>query len=473
MSVRSPLAGRGRAGIFWLRNRIKDVTRTAANASVSCRSQSQTRSLSTSATVAMDAAADPAASFAPRLRKSIQAASSVASHRVASHRVASDRVHAVKGVATKDEDVAVGQRTWPAANFNDALQLLAPVRARVCAHALARAFAISGHLCCHQTSEYIRALLTSAHVWFGMQLLGHEIYDRVRSAAQMGAFMKVHVFAVVDFMSLLKSLQERFVPSSWPWVPPRSPLAARIINDIVRVEESDSFPDLKVVTGREYMSHAELYERAMREVGADTQPYHRFIANLATIQERCKATAHQRMSRSNGWAVHAWEAPDLFEDIPADARVQAFVRRTLFSCDHSQPDHVTASAFLLSREDLIPPMFKRFLDSFPHHNNSTPPHTSLRPRCLFLIATERCLFLMATARVATGMRVMRAYMERHIQVDGEEHGPMAAKLLTSICNDDVDKWSEVVDTAMACINSRIRLWDAALDAVDQAQLPHS
>lgn len=148
----------------------------------------------------------------------------------------------------------------------------------------------------------------------------------------MAAFMEVHMPAVVDFMSLLKSLQHRFAPSGWVWTPPKSQLAARLLNEIVLGEETDSFEELRRQTGLESLSHAEMYAMAMQEVGADVGLYVQLIANLGNAR-----------------------APDPFHGMAGvDPRVAAFVRRTLSYCGPDQPDHVTASAFLFGREDLIP-----------------------------------------------------------------------------------------------------------------------
>ena len=64
-------------------------------------------------------------------------------------------------------------------------------------------------------------------------LLAHPIYARVNDLAALRAFMQHHVFAVWDFMSLLKSLQRRLTSLEVPWLPPEDPEAARLVNEIV------------------------------------------------------------------------------------------------------------------------------------------------------------------------------------------------------------------------------------------------
>src|SRR5215475_13123481 len=95
-------------------------------------------------------------------------------------------------------------------------------------------------------------------------LLQHSIYTQVASVADLRRFMEDHVFAVWDFMSLLKRLQQDMTCIRVPRFPAGNARAARLINDIVIGEETDVGPD------GSYVSHLDLYRRAMRDIGAST-----------------------------------------------------------------------------------------------------------------------------------------------------------------------------------------------------------
>ena len=98
------------------------------------------------------------------------------------------------------------------------------------------------------------------------RLVRHPIYGLVNSAGRLRRFMETHVFAVWDFQSLLKAMQQRLTCTSLPWLPTPDPEARRLVNEIVLDEESDDLPD-----GRS-SSHFELYLDGMRRAGADTGP---------------------------------------------------------------------------------------------------------------------------------------------------------------------------------------------------------
>src|SRR5256885_5079596 len=102
------------------------------------------------------------------------------------------------------------------------------------------------------------------------RVITHEMYSRLDSDAAIVTFMEHHVFAVWDFMSLLKSLQRNLTCVAVPWVPTGPTASRRLINDIVLVEESDEL-------GGGFISHFELYLQGMSQAGADTTVIESFI----------------------------------------------------------------------------------------------------------------------------------------------------------------------------------------------------
>src|SRR6476646_260393 len=108
------------------------------------------------------------------------------------------------------------------------------------------------------------------------QLLDHPVYAEVASVEDLRRFMEDHVFAVWDFMSLLKRLQQDMTCTRVPWFPAGNARAARLINDIVIGEETDVDPD------GSFVSHLDLYLRAMGDVGARTLPFNTFCSLAQT-----------------------------------------------------------------------------------------------------------------------------------------------------------------------------------------------
>jgi hypothetical protein len=230
------------------------------------------------------------------------------------------------------------------------------------------------------------------------RLAGHPLYKSFKTVEDLHVFMEAHVFAVWDFMSLLKTLQRGLTSIDVPWLPSRFALSRRLINEIVLGEESD-------VYGTETVSHFELYLRAMRVCGASTTAIETLLKGL--------------------YDVAGWEQALAMSGAPEAA--QRFVRTT-FAVIDSDKLHATAAAFTFGREDLIPDMFRGFI-----RDQNEKLHGRLE--------------------------LMRWYMERHIEVDGEEHGPMALRMVAELCGDDATKWQEATDAAEMALRARIALWD--------------
>jgi hypothetical protein len=228
------------------------------------------------------------------------------------------------------------------------------------------------------------------------RLIDHSVYENLKSIDDVKFFMQYHVFAVWDFMSLVKALQTHFAPTTLPWFNPQNTDVARFINEIVLSEESD------LDSEGNYSSHYAMYLTAMREVGACTEPIESFVEELKS------------------------GAP-IFETI-AGMNLPVELKKFLiftFETIESRDIHKIASVFTFGREDIIPEMFLQVL------NNSD--ELSKAPK-------------------------FRYYLERHIELDGDEHGPMALKLMEVACGQDRTKWQEAAECANSAIQVRINLW---------------
>lgn len=165
-------------------------------------------------------------------------------------------------------------------------------------------------------------------------LARHPVYSLLRTPAAVRLFMEHHVFAVWDFMTLLKALQQRMTGMSLPWRPaPHPPRIVRFINELVLEEESDLD-----IAGRP-LSHYELYLEAMSEVGADTRPVRRFVEDL-----------------------------DLQRLPPA---VQAFVDFHLTLAGRGMDEEV-AGALLFGRERVLPELFTAILAGLGERSAQCP-----------------------------------------------------------------------------------------------------
>ena len=112
---------------------------------------------------------------------------------------------------------------------------------------------------------------------YKQQLDDHLVFSSLKNLNQLRAFMELHVYAVWDFMSLLKSLQAIIAPHGSPWLPNRNTQVVRLINEIVLEEESDlARPNVE----NEYASHFDMYLSAMDEIGASTEEITHFISEV-------------------------------------------------------------------------------------------------------------------------------------------------------------------------------------------------
>jgi hypothetical protein len=225
------------------------------------------------------------------------------------------------------------------------------------------------------------------------RLTAHPLYAAIRTEDHLRLFMQSHVFAVWDFMSLLKALQNKLTCTGVPWVPSAFPESRRFINEIVLGEESDQFEGRAI-------SHFELYLEAMTEAGADTNPIHTTLAARDPLTTKA---------------------------IPAAAR--AFITTT-FDIIRQDNTAAMAAAFTFGREDVIPDIFRELVRDLNQRGSNL------------------------------GKFIW--YLERHIEVDGEDHGPLSLRMVADLCGDDPELWEQAAATAEAAIEARLALWDGIL-----------
>jgi len=220
------------------------------------------------------------------------------------------------------------------------------------------------------------------------ELTKHPIYKQLNSIDDIKTFMSFHVYAVWDFMSLLKSLQRKITCVDHPWRESKySPELVRLINEIVLGEESDLDPEGNP------SSHFTLYLKAMEEVGADTGP-------IKSIM---------------------YEMDFSFIEAPIAEMINFHLETAKYASVHE-----VASSFFYGREKLIPHIFDSLVSAIEKEKRSCP--------------------------------TLLYYLKRHIEIDGDEHGPMAARCLEALLDSD-QKREEAENMAIKSLEQRKKLWD--------------
>ena len=232
------------------------------------------------------------------------------------------------------------------------------------------------------------------------ELLNHSLYSKIKTIDDLRNFVQTHIFAVWDFMSLLKSLQIQLTCTNTPWIPNKNSKTAYLINEIVLAEETD------INQIGERKSHYELYLEAIKSFGADTNDIDLFLNKLNN--------------------------EDIFNTINSSRipkEVKEFLEFTFKIIEEGKP-HKIAAAFTFGRENLIPSMFtailKNFQKNFPEQDISK----------------------------------LIYYFERHIELDEDEHGPMALEMVTELAENDPEKWQEIEEVSIEALKRRIGLWNS-------------
>ncbi len=227
-------------------------------------------------------------------------------------------------------------------------------------------------------------------------ILSHPVFNSLISLDHLRRFSEIHVYAVWDFMVLLKALRRRLIPDQPLWLPPMDAIGAHLVNTLVAEEESDQLPD-----GR-CLSHFELYLAAMEQIGANTQAIKTY---LEYIRE-----------------YHQWETVQQRSDPPQTARI--FINDTWHITQLE--GHCIAASLAYAREHITEGMFSQILERFEHEPSAS-------------------LFI--------------DYFQRHMDLDGGHHSEQSTQLVANLCGLDSKKWQQALDSAIFSLESRVRLLD--------------
>tara|TARA_B100000945_G_C20330422_1_gene572118 strand:- start:256 stop:1053 length:798 start_codon:yes stop_codon:yes gene_type:complete len=238
------------------------------------------------------------------------------------------------------------------------------------------------------------------------KLKDHLVYDSIQNLCDLQCFVEHHIYSVWDFMSLVKYLQCHLAPAIYPWYPNSNGNLRRFINEIVLEEESDQ----SNFEGK-YLSHFEIYQCAMEEIGANIKPSKIFIEGV----------------KNKG-------IDEVLQLSTLPINIKNFIRTT-FNFITSNKLHVVASAFTFGRETIVPIMFRSMVDRLAINKSKCPSFFY--------------------------------YMNRHIEVDDAKHGPMAMNLLAEISNNDENIKKEIFQTAIKSLTARIEFWDGILESINQ------
>lgn len=234
------------------------------------------------------------------------------------------------------------------------------------------------------------------------KLVNHTLYSRLNSEEAIHHFMKIHIFAVWDFMILVKHLQRNLTSVDLLWKPTKNRETRRFINEIVLAEESD------VNLNGESISHFELYKEAMETAGVSIHQIDTFISEL----------------------------PDSLINNELPSEINKFISFTIESIQNLKL-HEIAAIFTFGRENLIPSMFIEIVKSI--------------------------------SLTSGNFNTFIYYLERHIELDSDDHGPVALQMVEELCGTDPVKWDEALNASIQALHHRINLWDFIQSQIEENQ----
>lgn len=235
-----------------------------------------------------------------------------------------------------------------------------------------------------------------------VRLLAHEIYLQLETLDDLQEFMEHHIFAVWDNLSQLKALQNAISSAGVVWTPSEEPVSNRIINEMLTEEESDSDGN------GSYISHFELYRKAMQQAGANSYMIDRFLVLMQEEGSLEKALDKIRLPES----------------------IKNYLRLN-WEISKSREAHKIAAAYFLGREDVVSELLHR-LDN--HLLEQHPEKLAL----------------------------FKDYLLRHTSTDQQEQKNRVTAVMNELCGDDTQKWQEAEAAAKQALEARYILWDGML-----------
>ena len=244
-------------------------------------------------------------------------------------------------------------------------------------------------------------------------IVNHPLFQEIKTLEDLQVFMQHHVYAVWDFMSLLKSLQRNLTCVETPWFPVGTPETRFLINEIVVGEECD------VDAHGVRKSHFELYLDAMKQANVSTDEIHLFCKTL----------------QATGDFNHSFAVANTPES------VQNFVNYT-FKTINTNKAYLQAAIFTFGREDLIPNMFYTLVNEL---NNQFPDQIA----------------------------PIKYYLDRHIEVDGDHHSHLAIQMTEELCGNNDALWDEAELFIFDSLEQRKLLWDGILEKISAVTIHNS
>ena len=245
------------------------------------------------------------------------------------------------------------------------------------------------------------------------KIKNHSVYAAIDSIENLRIFMEYHVFAVWDFVCLLKELYQRLVTTRAPWFPPKDAFSAHLISRILVEEEGDRTEDTQ-----QYCSHFELYLEAMRAIGANTTLIQNFL--------RCLSTGEILI--------------DAAEKLKIPTSIQQFIYTTFGF--FSQETHIVAASFVYGREAITSSLFKPLM---------TQLEQEISPEKKYMI------------------KPLLYYLNRHIELDDKEHFPRAVQMLKNLVGEDQKKWLEIGVHAELALKARLNFLTAIQKKIYQKE----